>query len=196
MYILKMLSSQPVYVLNFHRDLQMKTTWPSTNTNMRWPWSLAQREMKVSSLLVRDAEGDKCNVSDTLDRYTRGSPTLQTKPLHPPAFWRTVRRLASSMNLQVHSTMTSRKRLKMTLKRFLSSLIISADVTLFTLFKYLWSVVSWHACLFFSLFCSYHWIYHLLQHLSYVTKRRNLQLWTHIETVPCLTLSLLQTMTR
>ena len=42
--------------LTFHRDLQMKITWLSTNTNMRWPWSLAQQGTTVSSLLVSSPE--------------------------------------------------------------------------------------------------------------------------------------------
>lgn len=106
-------------VLTSHRDLQMKTTWLSTNTNMRWPWSLAQRGMTVSLLLVRALEVGRfwSNWYFSTSVCTRGFPPLQTKPLHPPAFWRTARRSDSSMNLPARSTMTSKKRLKMTLKR-------------------------------------------------------------------------------
>lgn len=106
------------YFLN--RDSQMKTTWLYTNTNMRWHWNLAQQEMTIILLLVSSLQVG-IGSSDYLCYFTHLTKfcfPLQTKLLHPLAFWRIVKKLGSSMNLQVLLIMTSKKQLKMTLKRW------------------------------------------------------------------------------
>lgn len=61
------------------RDSQMKTTWLSTNTNMRWPWSLALQGMTLLSLLVSDiSTRDWCCTLQC--QYWRFSSTADQTP--------------------------------------------------------------------------------------------------------------------
>lgn len=177
----------------------MRITWLSTNTNMRWPWSLAQQGMTVSSLLVGALEAEIfwCKLILYITVFTlKGFPSPQIKPLHLPAFWRTARRLDSSMNLQVRSTMTLKKQLKMTLKRLLSNSLSAFRLTSVCPIVSISVSDPFCSLQLFSFICSYHWICHLLQRPSYATKLRNPQLWRHIEIALCLTLNLLRMTTR
>ena len=175
----------------------MRITWLSTNTNMRWRWSLAQQEMTVSSLLVSAPEVELFGWNiilyiTVLSWYWSFSSVADQTPT-PTRFLKNCEEVGLFNELASPFDHDFKKAAEDDIKKVVVVVklpVCPVDSIYITDMSY-WDY-------FFFFFCSYLWICHLLPRLSYATKPRNPQLhvWRHIEIVLCLIPNLLRMTTR
>lgn len=146
----------------------MKTTWLSTNTNMRWHWNLAQQEMTiilspVSCLRVGIGRSDYYFiVFDTFNYCFFSADQTPT----PTRFLKNCEEVGLFNELASPFDHDFKKAAEDDIKK------VALVVKPFCLI----SVRSFAELFLFSPLCSYLWICHLLLHPLYATKLRNPQL--------------------